>query len=218
MAAKLWRDRSGLAAVEMALGLPVILMLGLWGAELGNLAITHMRISQIGTQLADNGSRIGDVSLLENLSIYESDINDILKGADIQSGSLELFKHGRVVISSLEVVPGTEDTQYIHWQRCKGKRAFQSNYGPEGTGLDGSLVGMGPPGDEVTAVDGDAVIFVEIEYAYQPIVSQRFVPNAVVRTIATFNVRDDRDLAQIYQRNPASPDPIARCTVYDDAV
>ncbi|OYW49541.1 MAG: hypothetical protein B7Y36_03070 [Novosphingobium sp. 28-62-57] len=202
----------------MALGLPVILMLGLWGAELGNLAITHMRISQIGTQLADNGSRIGDVSLLENLSIYESDINDILKGADIQSGSLELFKHGRVVISSLEVVPGTEDTQYIHWQRCKGKRAFQSNYGPEGTGLDGSLVGMGPPGDEVTAVDGDAVIFVEIEYAYQPIVSQRFVPNAVVRTIATFNVRDDRDLAQIYQRNPASPDPIARCTVYDDAV
>ncbi|WP_292628902.1 MULTISPECIES: TadE/TadG family type IV pilus assembly protein [unclassified Novosphingobium] len=218
LAAKLWRDRSGLAAVEMALGLPVILMLGLWGAELGNLAITHMRISQIGTQLADNGSRIGDVSLLENLSIYESDINDILKGADIQSGSLELFKHGRVVISSLEVVPGTEDTQYIHWQRCKGKRAFQSNYGPEGTGLDGSLVGMGPPGDEVTAVDGDAVIFVEIEYAYQPIVSQRFVPNAVVRTIATFNVRDDRDLAQIYQRNPASPDPIARCTVYDDAV
>ncbi|WP_298284176.1 TadE/TadG family type IV pilus assembly protein [Novosphingobium sp.] len=215
---RLWRDRSGLAAVEMALGLPVILMLGLWGAELGNLAITHMRISQIGTQLADNGSRIGDVSLLENLSIYESDINDILKGADIQSGSLELFKHGRVVISSLEVVPGTEDTQYIHWQRCKGKRAFQSNYGPEGTGLDGSLVGMGPPGDEVTAVDGDAVIFVEIEYAYQPIVSQRFVPNAVVRTIATFNVRDDRDLAQIYQRNPASPDPVARCTVYDDAV
>ncbi len=216
--ARLARETSGLAAVEMALGLPVILMLGLWGAELGNLAITHMRISQLATQLADNGSRIGDVSLLEKLSIYESDINDILKGTEIQSGKLDLFEHGRVVISSLEVVPGTTDRQYIHWQRCKGKLAFQSNYGPEGTGLDGSLVGMGPPGDEVTAAEGDAVIFVEIEYAYQPIISQRWVPDARVRTIATFNVRDDRDLSQIYQRNPALPDPVARCTVFDDAV
>lgn len=216
--ARLSRETSGLAAVEFALGLPVMLMLGLWGAELGNLAITHMRISQLASQLADNGSRIGDVSLLENLRIYESDINDILKGADIQSGSLDLFTHGRVIISSLEVVPGTEDRQYIHWQRCKGKLTFQSNYGPEGKGLDGSLVGMGPPGDEVTAVEGDAVIFVEIEYDYQPIVSRRFVPDAKVRTIATFNVRDDRDLSQIYQRNPSYPDPVARCTVFDDAV
>ncbi|MCX7283761.1 MAG: pilus assembly protein [Novosphingobium sp.] len=202
----------------MALGLPVILMLGLWGAELGNLAITHMRVSQLAMQLADNGSRIGDVSMLENLSIYESDINDILKGADIQAGRLGLYKYGRVVISSLEVVPGTTSRQYIHWQRCKGKRAFKSNFGEEGKGLDGSLVGMGPPGDEVTAADGDAVIFVEIEYAYQPLVSQRFVPDALIRTTATFNVRDDRDLSQIYQRNPSLPDPVARCSVYDDAV
>lgn len=42
---RLARARSGVAAVEMALGAPLILTLGLWGAELGNLAITHMRVS-----------------------------------------------------------------------------------------------------------------------------------------------------------------------------
>src|SRR3990167_1290106 len=76
--AGLVRNRSGVAAVELALGAPLVLTLGLWGAELGNLAITHMRVSQLAMQLADNGSRIGDESMLENLKIYESDINDLL--------------------------------------------------------------------------------------------------------------------------------------------
>jgi len=212
---RLMRGISGVAAVEFALSLPVMLSLGLWGAELGNLAITHMRISQLAMQLADNGSRIGDVSMLESLRIYESDINDMLVGAKIQSGKLDLFEHGRVIISSLEVVPSSESTQYIHWQRCMGKRTVQSAYGSEGTGLDGSLKGMGPLGEEVTAAKGDAVIFVEISYEYQPLVSSRFVPNTIISTTATFNVRDDRDLTQIYQRNTASPDTVARCNVFN---
>lgn len=212
---RLRRSIAGVAAVEFALSLPVMLSLGLWGAELGNLAITHMRISQLAMQLADNGSRIGDVSMLESLRIYESDINDMLVGAKIQSGKLDLFEHGRVIISSLEVVPSSESTQYIHWQRCMGKRIVQSAYGSEGTGLDGSLKGMGPLGEEVTAAKGDAVIFVEISYEYQPLVSSRFVPNTIISTTATFNVRDDRDLTQIYQRSTASPDTVARCNVFN---
>lgn len=212
---RLRRSIAGVAAVEFALSLPVMLSLGLWGAELGNLAITHMRISQLAMQLADNGSRIGDVSMLESLRIYESDINDMLVGAKIQSGKLDLFEHGRVIISSLEVVPSSESTQYIHWQRCMGKRTVQSAYGSEGTGLDGSLKGMGPLGEEVTAAKGDAVIFVEISYEYQPLVSSRFVPNTIISTTATFNVRDDRDLTQIYQRSTASPDTVARCNVFN---
>lgn len=212
---RLSRSVSGVAAVEFALSLPVMLSLGLWGAELGNLAITHMRVSQLAMQLADNGSRIGDVSMLESLRIYESDINDMLVGAKIQSGKLNLFEHGRVIISSLEVVPSSESTQYIHWQRCMGKRTVQSAYGSEGTGLDGTLNGMGPTGEEVTASKGDAVIFVEISYEYQPLVSSRFVPNRIISTTATFNVRDDRDLTQIYQRNTASPDTVARCNVFN---
>lgn len=215
LARRLRTSVSGLAAVEFALGLPLFLTLGMWGTELGNLAITHMRVSQVAMQIADNGSRIGDTSMLEDLKIYESDINDLLVGANVQGGGLKVFEHGRVVISSLEVVAGTEDTQYIHWQRCKGKRNFQSTYGPAGTGLDGSLSGMGPAGEEITAGKDEAVIYVEVEYVYQPIVSAKFVPASPIRATAAFNVRDDRDLSQIYQRDAGTPDPVAGCNVFN---
>jgi hypothetical protein len=215
---RLKRSRSGVAMTEFALSLPLLLTAGLWGLETANLAVTHMRVSQLAIHLADNASRVGDVSTLENRKIYESDINDLLLGASIQAGGLEFFKHGRAVISSLEVVPETEDQQYIHWQRCLGRREFDSSYGPEGTGLAGDLPGMGPAGAQVTATEGMAVIFVEVQYEYQALVSEMFVRNRTVEAIASFVVRDDRDLTQIYQRNPAGPDPVARCTMYTETV
>lgn len=202
---------------EFALSMPFLLVAGLWGVETANFAVTKMKISQFATQVADNASRIGDTSTLENRKIYESDINDLLQGATIQGGnSFALYDHGRVIVSSLEVVPETEDQQYIHWQRCMGTKQWTSSYGIEGDGTKGGFSGMGPSGEEVFAFAGEAVIFVEVAYDYQPLVSERFVGTPVVQAIASFTVRSDRDLGQIYQRNPGSPDPIASCEVFDD--
>lgn len=209
-------NRSGVAATEFALALPFLMTAGMWGIESANLAITHMRVSQLAMQIADNGSRIGDTSTLTDHRIYESDINDLLKGADIMGGSaIQLFEHGRVVISSLEVVPDSDGDQYIHWQRCKGKKVFSSAYGSEGTGLDGSLAGMGPAGEEVTASEGDAVIFVEVSYDYQPLIGEIFTNADTIEATAAFNVRDDRDLSQIYQRDAGNPDGVAACGTFD---
>lgn len=214
----LLRCRSGVAMTEFALALPILLTAGMWGAEVVNFTVTNMRISQLAMQIADNGSRIGDQSVLVDRKVYESDVDDVLQGAAIQAGHLDLFAHGRVIISSLEAVPGTAGQQYIHWQRCRGAKHFSSSYGGEGKGLDGSLAGMGPAGEEVKASAGDAVIFVEISYDYQPLIANVFTGSNAARTIhttAAFNVRDDRDLAQIYQRNAASPDPVAKCDVFN---
>jgi Flp pilus assembly protein TadG len=208
-------SRSGVAATEFALAMPLLLMAGMWGIESANLAITNMRVSQLAMQIADNASRIGDTSTLTDHKIYESDITDLLVGANVMAGStLNMFEHGRVVISSLEVVPGTEDTQYIHWQRCKGKKVFAPPY-VEGTGTDGSLTGLGPAGEEITANLDDAVIFVEVSYDYQPLISRAFVRLNTITATAAFNVRDDRDLTQIYQRDTSNPDPVADCAVND---
>lgn len=207
--------RSGVATIEFALSVPLLLTVGMWGVETANVAMVHMRINQLATQIADNGSRIGDTSQLTDRKIYETDINDLLAGANIQSGNIDLFEHGRVIISSLEVVDGTEDQQYIHWQRCKGVKHVVSDYGAEGKGLDGSLSGMGPSDDQITATKGDAVIFVEITYDYQPLISKMFTAAGTIKTTAAFNVRDSRDLTQIYQRDPDHPDTVASCSVYD---
>ena len=207
---------SGTAVTEFALAAPLLMTAGLWGVEAANQAIVQMQLSQVAVLIADNASRVGENSLLGESQIYESDIDDVLYGAHVQAGNgFDLYEHGRVILSSLEVAPDTEDAQYIHWQRCKGKKHYNSSYGSEGDGLDGKLAGMGPPGEEIVAYKGEAVMFVEVAYDYQPVVSSAFTHASVLTATAAFNVRDNRDLSQIYQRDPSNPDPEATCDKYD---
>jgi hypothetical protein len=216
---RLLASRSGIAATEFALALPFLLGAGLMGLEVANRAVVQMQISQLAAHIADDASRVGDTSTLQDRKIYESDINDLLQGASIQGGSrIDLFDHGRVIISSLEVVPDTDDQQYIHWQRCLGTKNHVSSYGLEGDGLEGGLPGMGPAGQEVTAFSGEAVIFVEIAYDYQSLVGTTFGFSDEVKATASFTVRDDRDLTQIYQRDPDDPDPVAGCDAFEASV
>jgi hypothetical protein len=212
--------RSGVALTEFALAAPLLMMTGMWGTEVGWLALTNMRISQAALQIADDASRVGDTSTLENRKIYESDIRDVFTGSSVSAGkSLDLYERGRVIISSLEVVPGgPAQKQYIHWQRCMGKKQWVSSYGVEGQGLSKGkpMSGMGPKGDQVSAYDDhDAVIFVEIAYDYQPLFSAAFVGNTTINVHGAFNVRDSRDLSQIYQRDPINPDSIATCDKFE---
>ncbi len=222
--ARLRRSRSGVAMTEFALGAPFLLGAGLWGVEIANLAATQMKIGQLAIHIADNASRIGDTSTLEDRKIYESDINDVLIGAGIQGGNrMALYTRGRVIVSSLEMfdeathcIDGNcpsgspaQGAQFIHWQRCDGDKVYTSNYGTENQTMPN---GMGPVGEEITAEDKGAVIFVEIAYDYLPLVSASFVGSTEIKSTAAFTVRDSRDLSGIRQRNTASPDPIATCS------
>lgn len=216
---RIGRSRSGVAMTEFALAAPLLLTAGLYGTEVAWLALTHLKISQTAMHIADNASRIGDTTTLEYRRIYESDINDVFFGSDLQAGSqIDLYNRGRVIVSSLEVVPGSASKQqYIHWQRCMGAKDWDSSYGNEGDGLgDPNFAGMGPPGEEVTAYDeDDAVIFVEIAYDYQPLFGDVFVRDTLINVHGAFSVRDSRDLTQIYQRKPSSPDPVASCNRFE---
>jgi hypothetical protein len=208
---RLLRSESGIAAVEFALSMPFLLVLSLVGAETANLAMVHLKISQVTVQLADNASRIGDTSMLTNRKIYERDINDLLVGANIQGGSINFYEHGRAIISSLEV--DGLNRQYIHWQRCMGKRVVGSAFGGQGAIVPN---GLGPPGEEVQAIPGEAVIFVEVTYDYKPLFAGIFGPTTIT-AVESFTVRSSRDLsgAGIFQQAPLSPDPVASCFVYN---
>lgn len=214
---RLRRSKSGLAMTEFALAAPLLMTAGLYGTEVAWLALTHLKISQTAMHIADNASRIGDTSMLEYRRIYESDINDVFAGADLQAGgNIDLFNRGRVIISSLEVVPGSASKQqYIHWQRCMGTKAWTSSYGAEGAGLtDPSFDGMGPAGSKVTAYDeDDAVIFVEIAYEYRPLFGNVFVKDNLIHVHGAFNVRDSRDLSKIFQQPGNSVTP-ASCNKF----
>jgi len=182
----------GVAAVELALSLPVVLAMFLGGAEITNYAITKMRVSQIALHVADNASRIGTHSLLTSPQISEAQINDLLIGANLQASNLGLSTRGRLILSSVEPIanPNTTNRYRIRWQRCYGGKTYPSSYGVQGAT---NLTSVGPTGQTVTAPDGSGVMFVEIAYDYQPILSARFVPTTVIKDTAAMTVRDDRD-------------------------
>ena len=211
MARWLKRDTRGTAMLEFALAMPLVLTLGLYGAETANRAIVQMRINQIAVLVADNTSRVGENSLLGEVKLYEADINDIFLGAGIQAGSLlDLYRRGRVIISSQEVVPGSDNDQYIHWQRCMGELRYASTYGDAGDGLTGGFPGMGDPGEEIYVFPGEAAIFIEIAYSYDPLITDLFDEGEPIVAVASFHVRNNRDLSQVFQR-PSATEPIADC-------
>lgn len=212
-------DTRAAAMTEFALAAPLILTVGLGGLEAANLAVTHMQINQTALQIADNASRVGDDTALDERAVTETDILDLLMGADLQAGNhLDLYRFGRVIVSSQQTDPDdpTGTQQYIHWQRCMGQLEVTSSYGEEGDGKgDPGFEGMGPPGQKVLAMPDDAVMFVEVVYEYQPIVTDAWVGDRMIRATAAFTVRNDRDLSGLYEENPDNPVLAATCDRFD---
>lgn len=215
---RLRSDRSGLALMEFALGLPLVLSLGLFGVETANLALANLRVSQIALNLADNASRVGIASTLSTMQLREVDMNDVLQASRLQGNRINLSKYGRVIVSSLENASGT---QRIHWQRCFGLMkgaGYDSSYGttkatdgtdalPANQGTDvstgkGADAGMGDTGAKVTSPLNSGVMFVEVNYQYQPIAPNWLTGPKRLHYIASFIVRDSRDFTQI--RNPGN--------------
>ena len=209
-------DKQAAALTEFALALPLVLGGGLFGIETAYFTVIHMRVNQAAAHIADNASRIGDTSTIDNRKIYEDDVRDLMIGADIQLKVLDLFEYGRVIVSSLETDADTRgEPQWIHWQRCMGKLGWYSTYGEQD---DRSKLGegMGRKGEKVAARSHQPVMFVEVTYEYQPLFTDKFVGQRYLHSYSAFTVRADRDLSKIYQRNDFAPEKPADCDTYED--
>ena len=218
---QLRRDDSGLALVEFAFAAPLLLIIITGGAELANYFITSMRISALALQVADNASRIGEGDPLAAKKISESQINDLLVGATMQGGGLNIGgtysekqaagaaltkKKARIIISSLEPDTANPGKNFIRWQRCYGQATeYTPKYGTVGTSSGSNMTGMGPAGRQAFAPTGTGVIFVEVHYRYEPLfpIVRAGMFGAMsyrdMDTVAAMIVRDDRDFSQITQ-------------------
>lgn len=209
------RDQSGLALLEFAFSLPIALGIMMYAVEMGNLALDNLRVSQAALNLADNAGRVGVDSSLNQQQLREVDINDVLQATRIQTQGWQMAQNARVTLSSLENISGI---QRIHWQRCIGLKkgsGYDSSYGTTKVtdGTDQSIFNQGTlaplgMGDsrKVLAPINSGVMFVEINYDYQPIVSSKWLPAGAekIHYIASFIVRDRRDFSQIYNPSPTA--------------
>jgi len=215
------KDHSGVSVVEFALGFPILFTIALTSVDLTNLAIVHLKVSQVALNLADNLSRMG-VPNGSKLQLREIDVNDAFEAVRDQGASIKLVNNGRVILSSLENQSGT---QMIHWQRCIGLKSgtgYDSSYGTAtpfttagttATGNAGTAApsGMGDAGAQVNAPSGSGVMFVEVNYLYTPYFPWLY-SSSRVHYVASFIVRDMRDFTQIYNPSPAATR--ATCDVY----
>jgi len=214
------RDRSGVAMIEFAIALPLVLGVGCYGLETANLALINLRISQIALALADNASRVGAYSGLTSQQLREVDVNDIFAAARYQGNGIDLTTNGRIILSSLENVQQSYDTaavQRIHWQRCLGLKngtGYDSSYGTTTTAAGTTATqtnagtaatnGMGDSGAQVNAPGGSGVMFVEINYLTEPLFGTWLTSPARIHYVATFIVRDRRDFSQIFNPSPTA--------------
>ncbi len=201
-------DTSGLALVEFAFSAPIVLSMGMLGTDTALMVVTHMQVSQVAMQVADNSSRIGEQDVLTARKVYETDVNQTMIGAEKLGENIRIFNQGRVIISSLQ--RNASGGQWIKWQRCRGAKRYNSSYGVQGDGATGtSFPGMGPSSSRITASAGTAVMFVEVAYDFQSITPLNLFNNQQIVYTAAFNVRDNRDLNSLYAGGN-----VAACTTY----
>ena len=201
-AARLRGCESGLAFVEFAMSLPVLVTLSLVGLETANLAMAHLRVSNIAMLTADNAGRVRD-------SIDEADVIELMTGAKMTGDSIRFRQNGRIILSSVELNTagsgGTSTGQWIRWQRCDGAKNVVSNYGPQDSGrTTSSLQAFGVAGSQIAATSGTAVMLVEVVYDYQPLVSNSIFGARQIRYESAFNVRQ-RNNQQITNYGNATP-------------
>lgn len=184
------RDQRGMAVVEFAVVLPFVVLVTMGAAELTNYTTTKMRISQLALMVADNASRIGTGTVLSNKTISEKQINDLLTGAGLQGGKLDLFTHGRVIIRSIQ--PGTTSGKYVvKWNRCRGLKTYTATTYPMASTTERNTGSTNV--FKVTPPSNGAVMFVEITYNYQPLIGSRFINISEIKEVAAMTVRDNRD-------------------------
>lgn len=197
------RDDSAISMVEFAITLPFWALLSVGGLEVANMVTINMQASQLALSVADNASRLGQAAT-GTPSVDEGDIAAVMSGAAKSGASIKLAQNGRIILSSLEIKDSgvdddpSDDTYYIHWQRCSGSYSRASAYGAQGTVL---TQGMGRSGAKLLPISGTAddstdvaVMYAEVYYQYQPLFANFGLGrNMVFRQEAAFMVRDNRN-------------------------
>ena len=181
-------DTSGVALIEFALALPLLLMIAMVGIETAQIAVTLLRLNQIAMMAADNAARVRP-------TIDEQDINELVVGLKFIGSGIKLGDSGRVILSTLESNgrTGTNAGYKITWQRCYGAKNVISSYGLQGAGANNASLrlGMGPTGSKVTPVStSSALVFAEVRYDYQPLIASVFMDRFEMKAIQSFVVRD----------------------------
>ena len=151
--AGLRRAQDGHATVELAIALPVFLLVICLGSfEVWRTVLINQRVARAATTVADLAGRL-------DRDTTEGQITNMLAAAQLITRPFDLEADGRVVISAI----GGPSEQKILWQRCYGNLTGKSSVlGRQGGNAPLGQLGLPRPGTDAT------LVVVEVFYRYTP--------------------------------------------------
>lgn len=167
---RLVRDRRGNFTIELAMAMPLLLVLLLTGIEFTRYVLVNQKVERTSASLAD--------LVAQSTVMTEDGMASLFEAAQYVMEPFDLASAGRLIVTSVAAKDGPPR---IRWQRTFGARSDSSSFG-----LQGAVANL-PNG--ITVRDGENVILCEAFFLYEPMVAQGIIDEIVVRRFAAFRPR-----------------------------
>ncbi len=142
---------AGVAAIEFAIILPVLMLILYGGYEGWRMVMAGQRMDHIAYSMSDLAARqVGTAT--------EGDITNMLSGGLFVAKPFNVQTEGRVILTAID--PGTG--RKILWQRCIGAASLTSKLGAEGG--NANMVGI----DRMPTSTDDFLYVTEVSFLYTP--------------------------------------------------
>lgn len=162
------RDSRGSILIELAIGLPVLVLILLGGFEASRYVLLNQKLARAASSMADLVAQADGIT--------EAQISDLFTAADDTAKPFDLAADGRVIVTS--VYRPTTAAAAVAWQRTSpGTLSVTSAIGTAGN------TATLPSG--FTVRQGENVIVAEVFYAYRPVfVGATSFTSATLREVA----------------------------------
>ncbi len=170
---RLRKDERGLAFLELAYSVPILVVLLLGGVEISRYVFVHQKLERAAVTMADLLSQAYTVSEGELAGLFEASLYVM--------APFDMAGSGYMVASSIASEGGGAAT--IMWQRTLG------NAGGEGGskfGAEGETAQLPP---DFSVREGESTIAAEAYYTYKPLFFDFLLSPKIIQASALFRPR-----------------------------
>jgi Flp pilus assembly protein TadG len=160
-------DEQGVAAVEFAAVLPVVLLLLLGCLEVPRFVLTYQKLARTSHSVADLVSQADE-------PMTNPQMQDVFRAAKMIMAPNDIVGAGKVIVSSINNPTGTVS---ITWQQSSGSLGVNSKLGIAGKTNPPLPAGLSP-------TTGDEVLVAEVFYTYTPVIGTLIYKGSQLYTIS----------------------------------
>jgi hypothetical protein len=174
------RNIAGVSVVELALMLPVLVMIGAGGIELTNYVLANQKIERIASITADNLAR-------NTLAPSEQSFADTFAAVERIAAPFGFDRNGRIIMTGvIGVAQNGTIVPKVVWQRCSGQlRGVTSEFGSEAP--DPARWAEGPNvvlPNNIAILQNQMIVISEAALRYEPMIAVAALPSGALNQIA----------------------------------